>query len=172
MNHEKWAARFEDLLKDAYAQVYGRLAKDIQAARDEYAAEKKAWESSHAPKQSSLFVGPGSPGNSVPYRPSASSASSASSATSLAAAHALTVQGAISKRERVFNCISAARYGRTDEEISLETGIVKDTVRPRRVDLQTAGRIKDSGRTRPGVSGRQFTVWVVVLGKSLKGWTR
>jgi len=166
VNHEKWAARFEDLLKDAYAQVYGRLAKDIQAARDEYAAEKKAWESSHAPKQSSLFVGPGHPVNSVPYRPSASSA------TSLAAAHALTVQGAISKRERVFNCIAAARDGRTDEEISLETGIVKDTVRPRRVDLQTAGRIKDSGRTRPGVSGRQFTVWVVVLGKSLKGWTR
>ena len=35
MNHEKWAARFEDLLKDDYAQVYDRLAKDIQAARDD-----------------------------------------------------------------------------------------------------------------------------------------
>ena len=176
MNHEKWNKRFEDLLRRAMARADGLLSTEIRKAREEYAAENKAWASSHAPKQSSLFgentargPGPhrsGGPRASIPYRPSVKSK------TSLAAAASISPDEAISKREKVFKCIDdSGELGRTDEEISLATGIVKDTVRPRRGDLEKLGRVVDSGRTRPGISGRQFTVWVV-LGKSLEGWTK
>ena len=168
MNHAKWAERFEVLLKKASGQVHSLLSVEIRKAREQYVKDKKAWESSHAPRQSSLFPGSGMRDTSlgIPYRPSVKSK------TSLAAAASISPEEAISKRETVFKCIDdSGELGRTDEEISLATGIVKDTVRPRRGDLEKLGRVVDSGRTRPGISGRQFTVWVV-LGKSLEGWTK
>jgi hypothetical protein len=47
----------------------------------------------------------------------------------------------------------------TDEEIQLGLEMSGSTERPRRVELVAAGRIVDSGRTRPTQSGRQAVVW-------------
>lgn len=57
--------------------------------------------------------------------------------------------------------------GATDEEVarawpSWAGENRKDsTLRARRVKLVSKGLVRDSGQTRPGVSGRQMTVWVV-----------
>ena len=56
--------------------------------------------------------------------------------------------------------------GLTDEELATlyaHTGDVRkdSTLRARRVSLVSKGLVRDSGQTRPGVSGRQMTVWTV-----------
>ena len=56
--------------------------------------------------------------------------------------------------------------GATDEELLrsyvAEHGLrLSGTIRARRIKLVHKGLVRDSGHTRPGVSGRQMTVWVV-----------
>lgn len=51
-------------------------------------------------------------------------------------------------------------YGLTDEGMQL-LGMAQNTQRPRRRELQQAGLIADSGRTRPTSSGRQAVVWIL-----------
>lgn len=50
--------------------------------------------------------------------------------------------------------------GATDEEGIEGTGLAPNTFRPRRIELVSAGMVKDSGKTRPTKSGRAATVWV------------
>lgn len=68
-----------------------------------------------------------------------------------------------SLREKVYTAISNAYMGLTDAEISLETGLAGNTARPRRIELQRAGRIVSAG-TRPTPSGRKAVVWCVKRG--------
>lgn len=64
-------------------------------------------------------------------------------------------------RARVFAYIQAqGELGATDEEVQTALGMGGSTQRPRRVDLETAGMVRDSGRTRRTTSGRQAVVWV------------
>lgn len=51
--------------------------------------------------------------------------------------------------------------GATDFEIQIALGWDGNTERPRRLELQRAGRIKDSGRKRETPLGGKATVWVV-----------
>ena len=51
--------------------------------------------------------------------------------------------------------------GATDFEIQIALGLDGNTERPRRGELVTVGRIKDSGRKRRTPLGGQATVWVV-----------
>jgi hypothetical protein len=81
------------------------------------------------------------------------------SATSLAAAKEITPNAA-NLREKVFAAISNSPVGMTDEEACAATGISGNTLRPRRVELQRAGRIVSAG-TRPTSSGRKAVVWTV-----------
>lgn len=53
--------------------------------------------------------------------------------------------------------------GLTDEEGIERTGLSPSTYRPRRVELVQAGRVADSGGTRPTRSGRKAAVWVAVV---------
>lgn len=50
--------------------------------------------------------------------------------------------------------------GATDEEIQKSLDMNPNTQRPRRVELQRAGEVVDSGRTRKTQSGRSAAVWV------------
>lgn len=52
------------------------------------------------------------------------------------------------------------RRGATDEEIQLALRLNPSTSRPRRVELERAGIVKDSGRRRANRSGRKAIVWV------------
>jgi hypothetical protein len=82
------------------------------------------------------------------------------SPTSKAAAHDISGQ-AHNLREVVFNFIDRmGARGATDDEIEVGLQISPSTVRPRRVELVEAGKVVDSGRTRPTRSGRQAVVWI------------
>lgn len=65
-------------------------------------------------------------------------------------------------RQVVYDAISRADNGLTDEEGIAETGLSPSTYRPRRVELVRAGKVVDSGRTRKTASGRSATVWVML----------
>ena len=81
-------------------------------------------------------------------------------ATSVAAAEAIRPTVA-SLRADVLAFIASRPEGATDQEISIGTGIVENTVRPRRGELIDAGHIVNSGFTRPTTSGRRAVVWRV-----------
>jgi hypothetical protein len=83
------------------------------------------------------------------------------SATSLQAAKSMKNQ-AENLREIVFTAIANEPLGLTDLELEEATGIKGSTVRPRRVELQRAGRIFSMG-TRPTPSGRRATIWVAKI---------
>lgn len=51
--------------------------------------------------------------------------------------------------------------GATDEEMQAGLDMAANTQRPRRRELQQAGLIVDSGRTRATRSGRQAVVWTL-----------
>ena len=55
-------------------------------------------------------------------------------------------------------------YGGTDQEVADELGMLPDTARARRCDLEKAGQVHDSGVTRPSKHGgphpRPCVVWV------------
>lgn len=68
---------------------------------------------------------------------------------------------AVGLRARVYQAIQdAGAEGATDHELEVRTGIGGSTCRPRRIELQRLGLIRDSGTTRPTPSGRVATVWV------------
>lgn len=65
-------------------------------------------------------------------------------------------------RARVYECIlKKGDDGATDEEIQVALNMAGNTERPRRRELEIDfHRVKDSGRTRPTMSGRKAVVWV------------
>jgi hypothetical protein len=56
----------------------------------------------------------------------------------------------------------AGTYGRTVAELVAVTGYDRGNTARRVTDLAQAGKVYDSGKTRPGPSGRQSIVWVSV----------
>lgn len=80
------------------------------------------------------------------------------SATSRAAAqrYAPIAGGA---RRRVFDAIAGAFNGLTDEEQQDMLQLNPSTQRPRRIELQRAGLVTDSGATRKTRSGMAAVVW-------------
>lgn len=63
-------------------------------------------------------------------------------------------------RERV---LAAIQHGsKTDEEIEAHTGLRGNTVRPRRLELLRALKIRDSGQTRVTSSGREAVIWEAI----------
>jgi len=86
------------------------------------------------------------------------------SPTSKAAAESMVFH-APNIRDRVFSAIYATRTfsgmsGLTCDEAEVACGLSHQTVSARIRELFKAGRIKDSGRTRPTRSGRKAVVWV------------
>jgi hypothetical protein len=63
---------------------------------------------------------------------------------------------ALLKREQLFT------RGLTDEEIAFRLSMNPSTERPRRIELQRAGLVIDSGERRKTKSGREAVVWVAV----------
>ena len=83
-----------------------------------------------------------------------------SSRTSQEAACAIEPRAATLRRA-VLECIRAAGDGgRTDEEVQDELGMNPSTERPRRIECERMGLVRDSGRTRKTKSGRNAVVWV------------
>jgi hypothetical protein len=82
------------------------------------------------------------------------------SPTSKAAAEAFASR-APDARRRVYDAIQATKYfGLTDEQIQDTIRMGANTQRPRRIELQRAGLIEDSGRTRACHSGQHAVVWI------------
>ncbi len=80
--------------------------------------------------------------------------------TSRSAAKAVA-SSALALSRRVFDFIaSRGSLGATDHEIQTSLAIAGDTERPRRVSLQQANLIRDSGQRRATPSGRSAVVWV------------
>ena len=52
--------------------------------------------------------------------------------------------------------------GSTDEELQDGLKLAQSTERPRRRELELAGRVRDSGATRKTKSGRSAVVWIVL----------
>ncbi len=93
--------------------------------------------------------------------------SQAHSATSKAAAESVKPR-ATSLREQVFRYIQAAgEQGVTDQEGIEGLPMSGDTWRPRRGELQEAGRVRDSGRTRKTKRGNEAVVWVATTNKGM-----
>jgi hypothetical protein len=84
------------------------------------------------------------------------------SATSRAAATAIR-SGADTLRMTVYRWLLArGGTGATDEEMQDGIPMVPSTQRPRRVELQKAGLVVDSGDTRRTRSNRRAVVWLAV----------
>jgi hypothetical protein len=63
-------------------------------------------------------------------------------------------------REAVFNYLfGRGSDGATDEEIQIDLDMAGNTERPRRRELQEAGKVRDSGMRRTTKTGRQAVVW-------------
>jgi hypothetical protein len=58
--------------------------------------------------------------------------------------------------------VERGAQGGTDEEMQAALDMAANTQRPRRIELTAAGRVKDSGQTRPTRSGRKAVVWQAV----------
>lgn len=65
-----------------------------------------------------------------------------------------------SNASRVLAAIQAGP--KTDQEIAEHTKLTENSVRPRRVELEAAQLIRDSGTTRRTASGRRAIVWEAV----------
>lgn len=87
------------------------------------------------------------------------------SPTSIAAAESVQPHAA-ALRAKVLEAIQAAgEQGLTDLECQELLSMPGDTQRPRRRELEQAGLIKDSGRTRATRYGKEAVVWVAVEAK-------
>lgn len=100
--------------------------------------------------QLSMFETP----ETLPYQPH--------SGPSRDAAEAMRGGAAVSDREAVLRVIDGKMGGLTDEEIQRVLKLNPSTERPRRIELVKAGLVRDSGRKRQTISGREATVWVAV----------
>ena len=86
--------------------------------------------------------------------------------TSVAAAIAIE-HTAETLRAAVFGFIvGRGEYGATDQEIQNALGMDGSTERPRRWELVGTGMVKDSGRTRQTMRGRQAVVWIAAGGEA------
>lgn len=69
---------------------------------------------------------------------------------------------AATERERVLSLLrDRGDHGATDQEMQTELQMSGNTQRPRRKELEKAGKVIDSGRTRKTSSGCSATVWIV-----------
>lgn len=82
------------------------------------------------------------------------------SPTSRAAAIAYA-NAAPNARRRVFDLLERVRGGLTDEEIQEALHMSANTERPRRIELERAGVVADSGRQRPTRAGMAAVIWTV-----------
>jgi hypothetical protein len=72
------------------------------------------------------------------------------------------VKPSMKLREKVHAYLKARPEGATDEEISIDLKLQSDTARPRRRELQLAGLVIDSGRTRKTTNNRNAVVWKLI----------
>lgn len=106
--------------------------------------------------QVDLFTPPISPATPV----SAPGAIPGKRETSRAAAQAILPKTGTLRR-KVYDFIAWNRaFGATDGEIQAALDMAGSTERPRRKELEEAGWIRDSGRTRKTGSNRDAIVWV------------
>ena len=82
------------------------------------------------------------------------------SATSIEAGEAIRPK-AETLRERVFELLK--RESLTDHEMQESLRMNPSTQRPRRIELVNLGAVQDSGEVRKTPSGRNATVWEVVM---------
>lgn len=87
------------------------------------------------------------------------------SETSKGAARAIEGGPRSKARNAVLAAIAQSPYGLTAQEISDQTGIVGDTVRPRIVELVERNQIKDSGKVRLTKAGRLAVVYIARHGE-------
>jgi hypothetical protein len=73
---------------------------------------------------------------------------------------AFSVTGRASSLRELVHAFIAWANGATDEEIQRALNMSGSTERPRRRELQVAGRVIDSGLVRTTASGRRAVVWV------------
>lgn len=66
-----------------------------------------------------------------------------------------------SLHKEIIGFLSGRGDGATDDEMQREMPMAPNTQRPRRRELELAGRLVDSGERRPTKSGRKATVWVL-----------
>lgn len=93
---------------------------------------------------------------SYPYRPG----EQPHSATSRAAAQSISDKKLGDLHRRVYAHL-LHNDGATDEEGQRALDLAPNTYRPRRIELTAQGFVKDSGTTRPTLSGRSAAVWIV-----------
>lgn len=63
------------------------------------------------------------------------------------------------QRMRVLAAISARHGGATDDDVIASTGMLHQSVGPRRLELERGGWIEDSGRRRKTRMGNDAIVW-------------
>lgn len=86
------------------------------------------------------------------------------SATSKAAAESMEPRLSVMQDMVLILIREAGSHGATDAEIQVgaNTSLMTNSLlRPRRCELLAMGKIKDSGTTRKGPSGKPMTVWVL-----------
>ena len=82
------------------------------------------------------------------------------SRTSRAAADSVISLTEAGRRAMLSMIRLAGEKGCTDAELEKLLERAGNWIRPRRRELEKAGLIRDSGRTRPTASGRQAVIWV------------
>ena len=102
--------------------------------------------------QTSLFDAP----------PTAGSHRHADPATSVAAARSMTGEHLNAMQAEVLDALVELGGEGTLDDVIARTGRFPHTTSRRLTDLEQAGVIRKTDRTRAGRSGRQQTVWVVV----------
>lgn len=126
----------------------GKAARASELVKDYRADLRKALEHQAVITQGSMFDDGVSP--TVPYQ---------RQDTSIEAAGAIAPRaGAI--RERVYQAI--VDKPDTDQGISIRLHMSENTVRPRRIELERAGRVIDSGDRRVLASKRKAIIWAPI----------
>lgn len=82
--------------------------------------------------------------------------------TSAAAAHRIAPHQERLQKNVLRLLAGRGRRGATDEEMAATLQLKMQTLVPRRWELVRAGRVADSGATRPTASGAQAIVWILV----------
>ena len=77
------------------------------------------------------------------------------------AAHRRSLHAAENDRARILDLLRERPEGMTDYEIQEATGIIHQTVSPRRGELVRMGLVVDGLKTRPTDTGSPATVWVL-----------
>jgi hypothetical protein len=81
------------------------------------------------------------------------------SPTSVEAAQSITPQRIGELHRAIMGLLREQPEGATDEEMQDELFMLANTQRPRRRELQLAGIVEDSGKTRLTRTGRNAVVW-------------